>query len=150
VTVLLDTHAFLWFVLNDPRLSAAAKAAIEDPANAVLVSPASYWETAIKISVGKYRLNRPYDEFWQRGTQGANMTPLPIEVRHTSKLASAAVPSQGPLRPVAGGPSPRRTNPADQRRRRARRVWRHTHLVTPPTEKPTATPCGCRVTARPA
>lgn len=47
--LLLDTHTFLWFVLNDPQLSAAAKALIEDPANDILVSPASYWEIAIKV-----------------------------------------------------------------------------------------------------
>jgi len=47
--VLLDTHAFLWFVLNDAKLSALAKSLIEDPANDVLISPASYWEIAIKV-----------------------------------------------------------------------------------------------------
>ena len=39
--VLLDTHAFLWFVLSDPRLSPAVAMVIADPANEVLVSPAS-------------------------------------------------------------------------------------------------------------
>jgi len=29
----------------------------------ILISPASYWEIAIKISIGKWRLNRPYEEF---------------------------------------------------------------------------------------
>jgi PIN domain nuclease of toxin-antitoxin system len=48
VTLLLDTHAFLWFVWDDPQLSAAAKAAIEDPANRKRVSVASCWEIAIK------------------------------------------------------------------------------------------------------
>jgi PIN domain nuclease of toxin-antitoxin system len=37
--VLLDTHAFLWFILNDPQLSAPAKSVIEDPANDVVISP---------------------------------------------------------------------------------------------------------------
>ncbi len=39
---LLDTHAFLWFVLDDPRLGRAARAVIEDENNEILVSPASY------------------------------------------------------------------------------------------------------------
>lgn len=38
MTLLLDTHAFLWFVWDDPQLSATAKALIEDPANRKLVS----------------------------------------------------------------------------------------------------------------
>lgn len=51
--LLLDTHAVLWFYLGDPQLSAAASAAILDPANEKWVSPTSCWEIAIKISVGK-------------------------------------------------------------------------------------------------
>ena len=54
--VLLDTHAFLWFVLNDPQLSPLAKATIEDSANDVLVSPANFWEIAIKVSQKKLDL----------------------------------------------------------------------------------------------
>jgi PIN domain nuclease of toxin-antitoxin system len=54
--LMLDTHAFLWFVLGDARLSQIAKAAILDPVNAKLVSPATYWEIAIKVSLGKYKL----------------------------------------------------------------------------------------------
>ena len=56
--LLLDTHALLWYTLNDPQLSVAAQAAILDPANDVYVSPATYWELAIKISIGKYVLHR--------------------------------------------------------------------------------------------
>jgi PIN domain nuclease of toxin-antitoxin system len=41
VKLLLDSHAFLWFVWDDPQLSVTAKAAIEDPANRKLVSVAS-------------------------------------------------------------------------------------------------------------
>ena len=54
--VLFDTHAFIWFVLDDPQLSPLAKATIEDPANDVLVSPASFWEIAIKVSQKKLDL----------------------------------------------------------------------------------------------
>ena len=51
--LLLDTHAFLWFVLGDPRLSAQARRAIEDRANQRYLSLASAWEMAIKVSLGK-------------------------------------------------------------------------------------------------
>ena len=54
--LLLDTHAFLWFITNDSQLSAAARVLIADPSNEILVSPASYWEIAIKIRLGKYTL----------------------------------------------------------------------------------------------
>jgi PIN domain nuclease of toxin-antitoxin system len=53
--VLLDTHAVLWWLADDPALSAGARAAIADPANEVLVSSASVWEIAIKRSLGKLK-----------------------------------------------------------------------------------------------
>ena len=64
--LLLDTQAFLWFLLDDPRLSVAGRALIEDPANDVDVSPASYWEIAIKIGLKKYALPEPYQVFMER------------------------------------------------------------------------------------
>ncbi len=67
--LLLDTHAFLWFFTDDAQLSATAKALIADPTNEILVSPASYWEVAIKVSIGKYPLTVPFEEFWTAGNQ---------------------------------------------------------------------------------
>ena len=56
MTVLLDTHTFLWFVVDDAQLSTQARTLMEDPTNDVLVSPASYWEIAIKVGLGKLDL----------------------------------------------------------------------------------------------
>lgn len=51
--LLLDTHALLWWLTDDPALSAPAREAIADPTNEPLVSTASVWEIAIKRSLGK-------------------------------------------------------------------------------------------------
>jgi PIN domain nuclease of toxin-antitoxin system len=51
--VLLDTHAFLWWVTDDPRLSAAARAVIGDERNGVLISAVSSWKIATKHRLGK-------------------------------------------------------------------------------------------------
>ena len=51
--LLLDTHAFLWWIAGDPALSLPARTAIEDSANYVVVSAASAWEIATKIRIGK-------------------------------------------------------------------------------------------------
>lgn len=59
----LDTHALLWYVLDDEHLSRPAREAIDGIGSQVLVSPVSYWEIAIKISLGKYVLAAPYGEF---------------------------------------------------------------------------------------
>jgi PIN domain nuclease of toxin-antitoxin system len=84
--LLLDTHTFLWFVLNDPQLSATAEGLIADPANEILISPASYWEIAIKVGLGKYHLSSPYEDFMHQGIVGNDLLILPIETRHTAAL----------------------------------------------------------------
>ena len=86
--VLLDTHAFLWFILADPQLSPAAKLLIEAPANDVDVSPASYWEIAIKIKLGKYALPQPYQSFMESLIAGNDFRILHIEPRHTAVLTT--------------------------------------------------------------
>ena len=54
--LLLDTRTLLWWVLDDPRLSAPARVAIEAASNAVFVSAASAWEIGIEAAKGKLRL----------------------------------------------------------------------------------------------
>lgn len=51
--VLLDTHALLWWLSDDGRLSARASAVIRSPGNSVWVSPATGWELATKLRLGK-------------------------------------------------------------------------------------------------
>ena len=53
MSLLLDTHALLWWLADDPRLSAPARQAIGDAENSVLVSAASLWEIATKQRIGK-------------------------------------------------------------------------------------------------
>src|SRR5438445_6321240 len=86
--VLLDTHAFLWFITDDPQLSAPAKALIEDSNTEILISPASYWETAIKVSLGKYPVSVPFDAFIRQGIDGNAFEVLPIEPEHTAVLTT--------------------------------------------------------------
>jgi PIN domain nuclease of toxin-antitoxin system len=61
--LLLDTHTLYWYVEGDQKLSRTAQSLIMDTTHEVLISPASYWEIAIKVSLGKWALNRPYEEF---------------------------------------------------------------------------------------
>jgi PIN domain nuclease of toxin-antitoxin system len=72
--------------LNDPQLSSAAMAVILDPANDKLVSPASYWEVAIKVSIGKYVLSRPYEDLMRNAIDQNGFHYLHIEPRHTAAL----------------------------------------------------------------
>ena len=86
--ILLDTHALLWFYLGDRKLSSPARAVIEDPNNIKLISPATFWELAIKISLGKYVLTESYDDFIQHAILDNGFVVLPIEPRHTSQVAA--------------------------------------------------------------
>lgn len=59
MSLLLDSHALLWWLANDPTLSGEARAAIANGETAVYVSAATAWEIAIKQSIGK--LDAPTD-----------------------------------------------------------------------------------------
>ncbi len=84
---LLDTHALLWYVLGDPQLSATAERTIRDPANEILVSPASFWEIAIKVSIGKYALSGTHEQFVDDCLGPHRLTLLPVSPAHTSRVA---------------------------------------------------------------
>ena len=86
--VLLDTHTFLWFALDDASLGAAARASIVDPGTEKLISPAPYWEIAIKMSTGKLRLGQPFEQFMHAGIEGNGFTVLPITVKHAAVVAT--------------------------------------------------------------
>jgi PIN domain nuclease of toxin-antitoxin system len=85
VTLLLDTHTFLWWLSNPACLSLDARVAIEDPGNQVLVSTVVLWEIAIKRTIGKLSANLNLET----ATQAAGFIVLPISVAHivaTEKL----------------------------------------------------------------
>ena len=84
--VLLDTHTLYWFIEDDPQLSPKARTVVSDPTNEVLFSPASYWEMAIKISLGKWQLNRPYEDFLDIALNQYGFVVLPIQPTHTVQL----------------------------------------------------------------
>lgn len=61
--VLLDTHAFLWFLAGDERLSRKAREAMSDENTELFVSAASVWEMAIKASLGRLHLPLPVADY---------------------------------------------------------------------------------------
>ena len=89
--VLLDTHIMLWYVLGDARLSITAKSVVADLTNEVLLSPASYWEIAIKINTRKYVLNQPYEDFMNLCLKRYSFSILPIEPRHTLQVTTLPI-----------------------------------------------------------
>lgn len=84
--LLLDTHAFLWWLADDRALGAKARAEIQDPANFVFVSAATAWEIAVKRAAGKLEARGDIAGWIGRSGFGE----LPIEVAHA--VASAELP----------------------------------------------------------
>lgn len=87
MNLLLDTHALLWFVSGDDRLSPVARKAIASPTTVNYISVASWWEMAVKCSLGKLHLDDPFDVFVKQRTREGFRT-LSIETSHLPALVS--------------------------------------------------------------
>ena len=86
--LLLDTHAFLWFIMGSPHLSATARSLIEDAAIEKFVSLGSLWEIAIKSSLGKLTLSMPFDVLIPQQLDLNGFELLDIEVGHAAMVAA--------------------------------------------------------------
>jgi PIN domain nuclease of toxin-antitoxin system len=86
--LLLDTHAFLWFVAGNKQLSKGARRRIEDVRHEKLLSVASIWEIAIKASLGKLTLSLTVDELVVQGASNNGIAILPVLAKHASRVAS--------------------------------------------------------------
>jgi PIN domain nuclease of toxin-antitoxin system len=86
MSILLDTHIFLWFIQGDSRLKGALRKEIENRKNTVIFSAASCWEICIKISIGKLQLA----EDWQRKVDSKlaenNIIWLEIKKDHMAQI----------------------------------------------------------------
>jgi len=80
--LLLDTHVFLWWQADSPRLAVEVEEAIAE-APEVCVSAASAWEAAIKASLG--RLEVP--ESFGAGVEASGFTELPVTFPHAERVA---------------------------------------------------------------
>lgn len=85
---LLDTQALLWYLLDDSRLSLAARETIADLESEIFVSPASWWEVAIKISIGKYSLPERLSVFINRQMELNDFQTLHIQPEHIEAVSS--------------------------------------------------------------
>ena len=83
----MDTHAFLWWGEDDPRLSDLAREVFSDAGNLVFFSVASAWEIAIKASIGKMN-NVPVDleRFLLDELRKSGFELLPIGVAHVAAV----------------------------------------------------------------
>jgi len=88
MNLLLDTHAFLWFMEGSERISKRAREAIEGASGVRALSVASAWEMAIKASVGKLALAKPLGELLPPLLADAGIELLPIEIADVARVAT--------------------------------------------------------------
>jgi PIN domain nuclease of toxin-antitoxin system len=125
--LLLDTHAFLWWVADDDRLPARGRQAITS-ADRVFVSVASCWEIAIKASLGKLTLSQPVATFLAEQLGANEFTLLPIEMAHAAAVATLAFHHRDPFDRLLAGQALHESLPivsADPvfRKYKLRRIW---------------------------
>lgn len=85
--LLLDTHSFLWFINGSPQISTNARTLIEDASNQPLLSAASLWEMAIKLSLGKLSLAQPFEVLIPQQMRLNGIKLLGIEIEHTAAVS---------------------------------------------------------------
>ena len=86
---LLDTHAFLWFVSEDNRLSSKAQSIIKNSRNDIYFSAVSAWEISIKIRLGRLTIEEDLEPFIIKQLAENNFSTISITIFHsiyTSKL----------------------------------------------------------------
>lgn len=79
--ILLDTHTFLWFINDSPELSSSAADLLESDVD-LLLSTASLWEIAIKVSLNKLTLPDNYEQFIPQQITLNNIEILTITLDH--------------------------------------------------------------------
>ena len=84
--LLIDTHAFLWFVMGDRRLSGKARRQMEAEDAELFLSAASVWEMAIKTSLGRLELPVSFHEYIDQKIE-SGFGVLPIEWPHAAAVA---------------------------------------------------------------
>jgi len=93
MNLLLDTHALLWWLADDPSLPATARSFVADTHNLVFLSAAVVWEIRIKQALGKLDIPVDFHEALSREP----FTELPISVEHAHAIADLPMHHRDPF-----------------------------------------------------
>ena len=95
--LLLDTHAFLWWLAGSDRLPIVARRAIGDEANDKLVSAASAWEIVTKHRLGRLPGAGKLADDVTGAIAGEGFEELPITVEHAARAGALPGPHRDPF-----------------------------------------------------
>ena len=94
---LLDTHALLWWLTDDPKLSSRAKTVIADEAHVILISAATAWEIATKYRLGKLDVAAEAVTRFNELIAADGFEHLPVTYLHALKAASYELDHHDPF-----------------------------------------------------
>ncbi len=94
---LLDTHALLWWLFDDRRLSGRARQVMEDGTNEILVSSASGWEIMTKHRLGKLPHAGEAVKDLRGALRRAGFESLPISLEHAIEAGRLPSPHRDPF-----------------------------------------------------
>ncbi len=95
--LLLDTHAVLWALEHNPKLSSRAAEAIGDPANEMIVSAGSIMEIALKHRLGKLPDAARHVADWNALFANLAAVPLSVTVEHAALAGGLDIPHKDPF-----------------------------------------------------
>ena len=95
--LLLDTHAFLWWIADDARLSKRARAAIANRTTECFVSLATCWEMATKVNLDKLTVATPVEQFVPEQISANDFELLHIEFAHVARVERLASHHRDPF-----------------------------------------------------
>ena len=85
---LIDTHVLLWWVLDDPRLSARGAEILEDGRNDLYVSAASAYEIGVKAGTGRLAIPEPAATYVPSRLAANGLSAMAVELNHALRAAS--------------------------------------------------------------
>ena len=95
--ILLDTHAFLWWMAGNPRLAQAARRAVEADENDIVVSAASAWEIATKHRLGRLPEPDALASDIRAGIASQGFEDLPVSVADAERAGRLPGPHRDPF-----------------------------------------------------
>jgi len=97
VKILLDTHAFLWWIRDDPRLSQRARELVTSGRNELFLSVACVWEILTKTQTGKLHFSESPRKFVTEQMAANNIQALPLTLDHVLRLEALPLHHRDPF-----------------------------------------------------
>ncbi|WP_339385018.1 type II toxin-antitoxin system VapC family toxin [Iningainema tapete] len=97
MSYLIDTHIFLWWLFDDPKLHTDCRDIIRNPAYRIFVSSASAWEIATKYRIGKLPEAKQLVEQYSQILHEAKFNELAITTAHALRAGSLPIAHRDPF-----------------------------------------------------